>query len=106
MDYTSLLNEMEVNVKKRIRSLETEDHDTDLKEEMDIMVSIANENTRLAILEREKEQLNKIKLAKSMCEQGTYGICEECGEKISERRLRAMPTVTLCVSCQEEMEND
>jgi len=36
--------------------------------------------------------------------EGTYGICEECGEEISEKRLLVLPTATLCVDCQEQKE--
>ena len=36
--------------------------------------------------------------------EGTYGICEECGEEISEKRLLVLPTATLCVDCQENRE--
>lgn len=35
---------------------------------------------------------------------GTYGVCEECGEEISEKRLLVLPTATLCVDCQENKE--
>lgn len=31
---------------------------------------------------------------------GTYGICVDCGEPISERRLRAVPDAVRCVPCQ------
>jgi DnaK suppressor protein len=43
------------------------------------------------------ESLRKIK-------EGTYGICEECGEEISEKRLQVMPTANLCITCQENKE--
>jgi len=36
--------------------------------------------------------------------EGTYGICQECGCQIPERRLEVMPTATLCVPCQERRE--
>jgi len=36
--------------------------------------------------------------------EGTYGICEECGEEISEKRLLVLPTATLCIDCQEHKE--
>jgi DnaK suppressor protein len=38
--------------------------------------------------------------------EGTYGICAECGVEISERRLEAVPFAKLCVECQarEELE--
>ena len=35
---------------------------------------------------------------------GTYGICEDCGEEISEKRLLVLPTATLCIDCQEQKE--
>jgi len=30
--------------------------------------------------------------------------CEDCGERIPERRRRAMPGCTRCIACQEEAE--
>ena len=35
---------------------------------------------------------------------GTYGICQACGCRIPRRRLQALPTATLCVTCQEQRE--
>jgi len=32
---------------------------------------------------------------------GTYGICAQCGEPISAKRLAALPWVALCTGCQE-----
>jgi DnaK suppressor protein len=32
--------------------------------------------------------------------EGSYGICEECGEEISEKRLKVIPTAALCINCQ------
>ncbi len=36
--------------------------------------------------------------------EGTYGICEDCGDEISEKRLMVLPTATLCIDCQENRE--
>jgi RNA polymerase-binding transcription factor DksA len=51
----------------------------------------------------------KIRAEMSMIEQtlerlksGDYGICSECGEKIPEKRLMAMPEAIRCISCEEE----
>lgn len=35
---------------------------------------------------------------------GTYGVCEECGERIPEARLRLIPAVSLCVACKRHRE--
>ena len=37
-------------------------------------------------------------------EDGTFGICEECNREISEKRLMARPTATLCIECKEKEE--
>jgi len=37
-------------------------------------------------------------------EKGTYGICEECGEKMPPRRLEAFLAARLCVRCKSKLE--
>ena len=37
-------------------------------------------------------------------ERGTYGICEECSEKIPTKRLEAYLAARLCVSCKGRLE--
>ncbi len=37
-------------------------------------------------------------------EKGTYGVCEECGEKIPPRRLEAFLAARLCIKCQSKAE--
>lgn len=58
----------------------------------------------LRLRDRERKLMVKIKEALERIENGTFGICEECGEKISEKRLRARPMTTLCIDCKHEQE--
>jgi DnaK suppressor protein len=37
-------------------------------------------------------------------ESGKYGICEDCGKRIPEARLRALPFAFLCVDCKQRDE--
>jgi DnaK suppressor protein len=37
-------------------------------------------------------------------EDGTYGICESCGNPIGKARLQAFPRATLCVTCKQREE--
>lgn len=55
--------------------------------------------------ERENKLIFKIKEALERIENGTYGICEICGEKISETRLKARPVTTVCITCKQNQEN-
>jgi DnaK suppressor protein len=33
---------------------------------------------------------------------GEYGICENCGQSVEEKRLQAMPEAKLCIKCQKK----
>ena len=51
-------------------------------------------------LEENSEQvLADIDAALQRIEDGTYGICTNCGKPISEERLEARPWTTLCIDC-------
>jgi DnaK suppressor protein len=58
----------------------------------------------LRIRDRERRLLAKIREALERIDDGTFGVCEECGEEISEARLRARPVTTLCIDCKMEEE--
>jgi DnaK suppressor protein len=55
--------------------------------------------------ERESKLILKIKEALERIENGTYGICEVCGEPITETRLKARPVTTVCIACKQNQEN-
>lgn len=57
-----------------------------------------------ALMEMESETLRKIDEAMSRLEQGSYGVCADCGERIAEARLKAVPFALLCRDCQEGQE--
>ncbi len=59
----------------------------------------------LRLRDRESKLIAKIKEALERIEDGTFGICEECGEEISLKRLRARPMATLCIDCKHEQED-
>ena len=57
-----------------------------------------------ALMEMESQTLRKIDEAMSRLEQGSYGVCGECGERIADARLKALPFALLCRDCQEGQE--
>jgi DnaK suppressor protein len=62
------------------------------------------EDIEFALIQMKSETLNKINDALSRLEQGEYGYCFECGEEISEKRLRALPFAVRCKECEEARE--
>jgi DnaK suppressor protein len=63
------------------------------------------EDIELALIQMKAETLNKINEALARLEIGRYGFCFECGEEISEARLRALPFAVRCKDCEEAREN-
>ena len=53
---------------------------------------------------RDMEELQEIDASLKRIDEGTYGICEECGREIDQRRLEAQPTATRCIECQAQHE--
>lgn len=65
----------------------------------------SDRNFLLRIRERERKLITKIREALERIEEGTFGICELCGEEISEQRLEVRPVTTLCIKCKQEQED-
>ncbi len=63
-------------------------------------------NFLLRIRDRERKLIGKIKEALARIDDGTFGICEECGDDISEERLKARPMTTLCIDCKTKAEEE
>ena len=57
-----------------------------------------------ALMEMESETLRQIDEAIQRLAEGTYGVCSECDETISEARLKALPFATVCRDCQAQRE--
>jgi DnaK suppressor protein len=61
-------------------------------------------NFMLRIRDRENKLIKKIRSALDRIENGTFGVCEECGENISIKRLKARPVTTQCIDCKTKEE--
>jgi DnaK suppressor protein len=52
-------------------------------------------------LHSEFKLIRKVRSALSRVDEGTYGVCQQCEEDISPKRLNAVPWVPYCIRCQE-----
>jgi DnaK suppressor protein len=55
--------------------------------------------TEIGVGESLETTLEHTERALAKIEEGTYGLCDACGQQIPAARLRAMPDRALCVSC-------
>ncbi|MDR1777479.1 MAG: RNA polymerase-binding protein DksA [Desulfovibrio sp.] len=60
----------------------------------------------LRIRDRERRLIRKIQSALQRIDDGTYGVCEDCGEDIGIQRLKARPVTRLCINCKARQEKD
>ncbi len=52
----------------------------------------------------ESKLLEKIEYALKRLDEGSYGICDDCNKPINIARLKAKPSVSLCINCQSAKE--
>lgn len=65
------------------------------KHRLDVDASVWHANRRL---------LRSVERALGALDAGEYGVCEDCGGEIGDRRLLASPWATLCIDCASERE--
>lgn len=58
----------------------------------------------MALVQGLERKLESIEYALRQAQEGSYGICERCGEAIDPARLEAIPETTLCVKCKSIVE--
>ncbi|HIJ60736.1 MAG TPA: transcriptional regulator, TraR/DksA family protein [Nitrospirae bacterium] len=89
---------------KKFQSGENKQIIETVRDDGDLSVVDLSEDISLKQLSSHRETLIKIDTALQKIDEGTYGICEECNEEISEKRLAIMPFAIYCKDCQEQKE--
>lgn len=95
----SLLNEADKTLS------DMTDHSDNYPDPTDRASAESDRSFELRIRDRERKLLGKIKDASERLTEGTYGICDECGDDIGFKRLDARPVTTLCIACKTHQEN-
>ena len=62
------------------------------------------QNSAFRMHSRESRLIKKIRACLLAVEEGTYGICEDCGEPIDIERLRVRPVTSYCIVCKSRRE--
>ena len=99
-------------LKQRVQELLTEagktvegmDEDENFPDPTDRASLESNRNFTLRMRDRERKLIGKIEEALTRLDDGTYGVCEKCEEKIGTERLKARPVTTLCIECKSDQE--
>ncbi len=97
---------------KRKQELETEltqlsqekFSDGQVQDPGDQALSTTMQSLKVSLQDTERAEYNRILQALEKIEDGTYGICMDCNQPISEKRLQSFPNAALCLVCQEAFE--
>ena len=79
---------------------QTEDRSREDDDGSDVTIRLQN----LSQVDVKSKDIQKIDEALRRIDNGTYGICEECGQLIRKQRLMSMPTAHHCIECQQKIE--
>ena len=95
------LEERLAQLQKRLASIKrqvTQSHSGDSAEQAQ---ERENDEVVDAIGNETAQSIRVVTAALERIDDGSYGICESCGEEIAEGRLQAIPEATRCVNCAE-----
>lgn len=98
-----LLKQQE-EIRKRLESLEQQHSNLmegmcEEKHSEDLPVVADTFSMGIIVKENAKKLLQETSLTLQKLEQGTYGLCEQCGKEISQARLEIKPTAINCQHC-------
>jgi len=99
--------EILAEVHEKIRDVRSENSFGKMNEVLDSGESSEadiQEDIEFALIQMKAETLSKINEALARLEEGAYGYCFECGQDISQQRLRALPFAVRCKDCEEARE--
>lgn len=74
-------------------------------DQMDDIQRAAERDLAIHNIDRESRELWSARAALRRMDHGAFGVCEECEEEISLRRLGAIPWASLCIACQEAVDD-
>src|SRR5919204_5537955 len=66
---------------------------------------IYEQERNLTLEQTLKQQLAEVEHALAKFDEGTYGICDNCGKEIAPERLQALPQAALCINCKGRQES-
>jgi DnaK suppressor protein len=92
------------DVNKKVEGLHQFQSKDDMTDFTDQSSMESNRDILLQMSDRDMNLLEKIERSLEKIEEGSYGVCEDCGCEIAEERLRAHLIVSLCVDCKTEKE--
>jgi DnaK suppressor protein len=91
---SSLLQEVAENQEEMRAVIEQQETELEESAQKDRITRVTSR-----LNERDQQKIREINTALDRIKVGVYGKCQRCGREIGTKRLRALPTTTLCIEC-------
>ena len=104
-DYENRLHVLRDEMTSRINAINKDAHHREQPVEKDFSEQVTqreNDDVLNALDHEAKTIVQQIDKALLSIKENTYGVCKKCGNPIAEKRLEAVPYVTLCIDCAEQ----
>jgi DnaK suppressor protein len=75
-------------------------------EDLDRIQQASERDLAMRMLEGNSSRLREVQAALRRMDANAYGICIECEESISPKRLAAVPWTSYCIVCQEAADRE
>jgi DnaK suppressor protein len=75
-------------------------------DEMDRIQHGQERELEIGILDRNCTLARELRGALNRLDDGTFGVCVDCGEDINPKRLAAIPWVSYCIVCQDAADRE
>ena len=98
----SELDSIAARLHRKTEALSTEVDGGDF---IDVAQSLEHQGQEQLIASRLTEQARRLRVALTRLDDGEYGVCSECGARIPQKRLLAIPDAATCVACQDRLEH-
>lgn len=73
-------------------------------DQADVGFATFERDHELSLTNNARDLLQQTQRALGRIEDGSYGVCESCGEPIGKNRLMAFPRATMCLTCKQREE--
>jgi RNA polymerase-binding protein DksA len=91
-------------IEQDIQQLMRDSGDGSGDDEVDTGAKTSEREQEFTVARNSKALLEQGERALHAIEDGTYGVCENCGKPIGKLRMQAQPRATLCVTCKQQQE--
>ena len=97
------LDSIEARLHRETEALSTEVDGGDF---IDVAQGLEHQEQEQLIASRLMKQARRLRVALTRLDIGEYGVCSECGARIPQKRLLAVPDAATCVACQDRLEHN